>query len=215
VPDFRLERAFWGEGKRRVAGVDEVGRGCLFGPVVAAAVILPPFVQDLAEVPSSWPEWLRGINDSKRLSPARRRTLARVLMEQAEAVGLGQASAAEIDRINIAQASLAAMRRAVEALAVKPDALLLDGFPLKDVDYPLRSVPGGDRASVSIAAASIVAKVFRDEIVMNLDALYGGYGLARHKGYGTAEHYRALARLGPTPFHRRSFRLRPATGGRG
>ncbi len=212
MPDFRLERGFWTEGKRRVAGVDEVGRGCLFGPVVAAAVILPSLVLDLAESPDSWPDWLRDINDSKRSTPARRQTLARVILEQAEAVGLGQASAAEIDRINIYQASLLAMRRAVEALSVRPDALLLDGFPLKDVDYPLRPVPGGDLASVSIAAASIVAKVFRDEIVMSLDAFYGGYGLAQHKGYGTAEHYRALARLGPTPFHRRSFRLRPEAG---
>ncbi len=212
MPDFRLERDFWKDGRRRVAGVDEVGRGCLFGPVVAAAVILPLSVQDLGEDPAGWPDWVREINDSKRLTPLKRERLARRLMAEAEAVGLGQADPGEIDRINIHQASLAAMKRAVAALPVTPDALLLDGFALKDVDYPMRPVPGGDQRSLSIAAASIIAKVFRDEIVMKLDSLFRGYGLAQHKGYGTPEHYRALARLGPTPLHRRSFRLKPENG---
>lgn len=197
-----------------MAGVDEAGRGCLFGPVVAAAVILPLSVSDLAEDPSGWPDWLREIDDSKRLTPRKRRRLAQKILLEAEAVGLGQISSAEIDRINIFQASLTAMRRAVDALAVRPDALLLDGFPLKDVDYPLKPIPGGDSASVSIAAASIIAKVFRDEVLMSLDSVFRGYGLARHKGYGTPEHYRALSRLGPTPYHRRSFRLGPRVGGR-
>ncbi len=197
-----------------MAGVDEVGRGCLFGPVVAAAVILPLSVRDLAEDQADWPDWLREINDSKRLTPKKRRKLAQDILLEAEAVGLGQATSAEIDRINIFQASLAAMRRAVDALSSRPDALLLDGFPLKDVEYPLKPVPGGDLASVSIAAASIIAKVFRDEMVKSLDSFFRGYGLAQNKGYGTPEHYRALARLGPTPFHRRSFRLGPRAGGR-
>lgn len=214
MPDLSLERTFWQEGRARVAGVDEVGRGSLFGPVVAAAVILPAFVRELPDDPSGWPDWLRKINDSKRLTPLARRKLARTLMAEAESVGLGQAAADEIDRINIHRASLEAMKRAVGALSVRPDALLLDGFALKDVDYPLRSVPGGDLASLSIASASIIAKVFRDEIVMSLDSLFQGYGLAQHKGYGTPEHYRALARLGPTPLHRRSFRLTAPTEGR-
>jgi ribonuclease HII len=215
VPDFHLERDFWNEGLRRVAGVDEVGRGCLFGPVVAAAVILPPAVRDLPENPAEWPAWLAEINDSKLLSPARRQRLARFILAEAEAVGLGLVPPAEIDRLNIHRASLEAMRRAVFALALKPDSLLLDGFLIKDVNYPQRPVRGGDRASVSIAAASIIAKVFRDEAVMRLDSVFRGYGLARHKGYGTPEHYRALAHLGPTPYHRRSFRLGPKVEGQG
>jgi len=213
VPDFHLERDFWNEGRRRVAGVDEVGRGCLFGPVVAAAVILPPTVRDLPDNPAGWPAWLAEVNDSKLLSSARRQRLARFILAEAEAVGLGLVSPAEIDRLNIHWASLEAMRRAVSSLAREPDSLLLDGFPIKDVNYPQRPVRGGDRASVSIAAASIIAKVFRDEAVMRLDSVFKGYGLDRHKGYGTPEHYRALAHLGPTPYHRRSFRLGPKVEG--
>jgi ribonuclease HII len=209
MPDFHLERMLWKEGYGRVAGVDEVGRGSLFGPVMAAAVILSPSVQRLPVRPGRWPLWLRQVNDSKRLTPLRRRALFRQILREAEAVGLGQVEAGEIDRLNIHQASLEAMRRAVAALAVRPDALLLDGFPLKGVDYEQRPVHGGDRVSVSIAAASIIATVLRDEVMVNLDAVFRGYGLARHKGYGTEEHYRALARLGPTPQHRRSFRLGP------
>lgn len=212
MPDLRLEQAFWDEGFPRVAGVDEAGRGCLFGPVVAAAVILPSFLRGPDGDPYRWPSWLREVDDSKLLSPLKRRSLARVILQEAEAVGLGQASPEEIDRLNIHRASLEAMRRALAGLAVGPDAVLLDGFGLKDVDYPQKPVKGGDRLSVSIAAASIVAKVLRDEMMISLDRVYGGFGLARHKGYGTPEHYRALARLGPTPCHRRSFRLGPAPG---
>jgi ribonuclease HII len=211
VPYLHLERAFWDEGRRRVAGVDEAGRGCLFGPVVAAAVILPPSVRDLADDRSGWPAWLREVNDSKLLAPAKRRRLALSILQEAEAVGLGQASPEEIDRLNIHQASLEAMRRAVRSLAPQPEALLLDGFGLKVVDYPQRPVKGGDRISVSIAAASILAKVLRDEMMMSLDRVFSGFGLERHKGYGTREHYQALARLGPTACHRRSFRLDPAS----
>jgi len=213
VPDFRLEREFWSAGLRRVAGVDEAGRGCLFGPVVAAAVVFPPHFNSLPENRAEWPAWLREVNDSKLLSPARRERLARSILAGAEAVGLGLVHPAEIDRLNIYWASLEAMRRAVSDLAQPPDGLLLDGFPLKEVNYPQRPVHGGDRASVSIAAASIIAKVFRDDAVMRLDYVFKGYGLARHKGYGTPEHYRALSRLGPTPYHRRSFRLGPKAEG--
>jgi len=209
VPDFHLEREFWNTGCRRVAGVDEAGRGCLFGPVVAAAVVFPPLFGGLPEDRTGWPPWLSEVDDSKLLSPARRERLARFILAGAEAVGLGLVHPAEIDRLNIYWASLEAMRRAVADLDQPPDGLLLDGFPLKDVNYPQRPVHGGDRASVSIAAASIIAKVFRDDAVIRLDSMFEGYGLARHKGYGTPEHYRALARLGPTPYHRRSFRLGP------
>jgi len=205
---------FWNEGCRRVAGVDEVGRGCLFGPVVAAAVIFQPGVRGLADDPAGWPIWLREINDSKLLAPAKRRRLAETILEEADTFGLGMVPPAEIDRLNIHRASLEAMRRAVSDLGREPDSLLLDGFPLKDVNYPQRPVRGGDRASVSIAAASIIAKVFRDEAMMRLDSRFSGYGLARNKGYGTPEHYRALAVLGPTPFHRRSFRLGPRAEGK-
>lgn len=207
MPDFHLEKAFWNEGRRYVAGVDEAGRGCLFGPVVAAAVILPQSVRDLSDDRSGWPAWLRDVNDSKLLTPAKRRSLALFILQEAEAIGLGQASPEEIDRLNIHQASLEAMRRAVLGLHPRPDALLLDGFGLKVVDYPQRPVKGGDRVSVSIAAASIIAKVLRDEMMMRMDRVFSGFGLERHKGYGTREHYRALARLGPTPYHRRSFCL--------
>lgn len=214
MPDLHLEQAFWEEGFLRVAGVDEAGRGCLFGPVVAAAVILPMSVRGLGQDRSRWPAWLREVNDSKLLSPAKRRSLARSILQEAEAVGVGQASPEEVDRLNIHRASLEAMRRALAGLAIGPEAVLLDGFSLKEVNYPQKPVKGGDRLSVSIAAASIIAKVLRDEMMISLDRMYAGFGLAKHKGYGTPEHYRALARLGPTPCHRRSFRLGPESESR-
>lgn len=176
-----------------VAGVDEVGRGPLAGPVVAAAVIL-----DINRP-------IDGLADSKCLSPARREELARTIRERALSWALGRAEVAEIDRLNILQASLLAMRRAVEALGVTPRCVLVDGNQLPSIAYPAQAIVKGDARVASIGAASILAKVARDGEMQRLDADYPGYGFAQHKGYGTQAHLQALARLGVTPLHRRSF----------
>jgi ribonuclease HII len=202
VATLRLEKKLFRGGARLVAGVDEVGRGSLFGPVVAAAVILPP--EWLLRRP---PGWAGEIDDSKRLTPAKRAELAVSLLEEAWGVGVGLASASEIDTLNIYRASHLAMRRAVEALPAVPDVLLVDGFALKEVKYRQMGIPQGDRKCRSIAAASIVAKVFRDGLMGAFDALYEGYGLERNKGYGTEEHIRMLKDKGPTGLHRTSFKL--------
>jgi len=202
VATLRLEKELFRGGFRLVAGVDEVGRGSLFGPVAAAAVILP---QDwLARRP---PSWAGAIDDSKLLSPALRAELAAAILREAAGVGVGLASAAEIDSLNILRATHLAMVRAVEGLPVPPDMLLVDGFPIKDVKYRQMGIPHGDRKSRSIAAASIVAKVFRDGLMRIFAGLYEGYGLDRNKGYGTEEHIRSLKDKGPTGLHRTSFRL--------
>ena len=199
---LRLEKELFRGGFRLVAGVDEVGRGSLFGPVAAAAVILP---QDwLLRRP---PSWAGAIDDSKLLSPARRAELAAAILREAAGVGVGLASAAEIDSLNILRATHLAMVRAVESLPGAPDMLLVDGFPIKDVKYCQMGIPHGDRKSRSIAAASIVAKVFRDGLMQVFAGLYEGYGLDRNKGYGTEEHIRSLKDKGPTGLHRISFRL--------
>ena len=199
---FKIERDLLRKGCRAVAGLDEVGRGALFGPVVAAAVVLP----------SEWclrrpPAWARKINDSKLLPPTKRMELGALLLSEAEALGIGMASSAEIDERNIYWASQMAMKRAVENLTGPVDFLLVDGFALKDVHYQQMGIPQGDRKCMSIAAASIVAKVFRDGLMDVFDAVYGGYGLARNKGYGTEEHFRCLKAKGPTGLHRMSFKL--------
>jgi len=202
VATLRLEKQLTRGGSRLVAGVDEVGRGSLFGPVVAAAVVLP----------ADWilrrpPAWAGAINDSKLLSPVRRAELAAALLREAPGVGVGLASAAEIDALNIYRATHLAMVRAIESLPAPPDVILVDGFPIKDVNYRQMGIPRGDRKCRSIAAASIVAKVFRDSLMQIYDALYEGYGLARNKGYGTEEHIRSLKERGPTSLHRTSFKL--------
>jgi len=202
VASFRLEKELARGGARLIAGVDEVGRGSLFGPVVAAAVILPP--EWLCRRP---PAWVSDIDDSKRVAAPRRSELAAALLRDAAAVGVGLASATEIDAVNIYEASRLAMVRAIESLPVPPDVLLVDGFPIKELNYRQMGIPRGDRMSRSIAAASIVAKVFRDGLMTTFDALYEGYGLARNKGYGTEEHLRALKDKGPTGLHRASFKL--------
>ena len=199
---FKIERELFRTGCRTLAGVDEVGRGALFGPVVATALVLP----------STWflhrpPSWAGKVNDSKLLSPTKRVELAGLLLREAEALGVGTTSSAEIDEMNIYWATQAAMKRAIEALAVPVDCFLVDGYPLKGVQYRQMGIPQGDRKSVSIAAASIVAKVFRDGLMDAFDAVYGGYGLARNKGYGTEEHFRGLRDHGPTGLHRMSFKL--------
>lgn len=202
MPDFRIEREILKRGFKAIAGLDEVGRGALFGPVVAAAVILPvPFIQRKIY------GWLREIEDSKRLSPTKRKELAKLIVANAETVGVGLASHEEVDKKNVYWASLEAMKRAFTSMSWKPDFLLVDGFNLNDVNYPQMRVPKGDQKSISIAAASIVAKVFRDQMIVRLDTLFSGYSLAKNKGYGTKDHFRALHDLGPTVFHRRSFNL--------
>lgn len=180
------------------AGLDEVGRGCLFGPVVAAAVILPTAA--LADLRSA------GLTDSKKLSPAQRERLEHLIHQRALTWGLGLATVAEIDRLNILQASLLAMHRAVQKLNPQPLACLVDGNQrLPHLPYPQRTVVGGDGLEPAIAAASVLAKVWRDRLVIRLGDRYPGYGLERNKGYGTGQHRQAIATLGLTPLHRRSF----------
>jgi ribonuclease HII len=176
-----------------VAGVDEVGRGCLAGPVYAAAVILPA------------QHGIAGLNDSKKLSAAQRERLAPLIMRAALAYAVARAEVEEIDRINILQASLLAMQRAVLALPLQPSLCLVDGNQPPRLDCAVQLVVGGDSLHQCIMAASILAKVARDGELQRLDLEYPGYGLAGHKGYGTPRHLRALEELGPSPVHRRSF----------
>jgi ribonuclease HII len=196
-PDFVHERRLGG----RVAGIDEAGRGPWAGPVVAAAVVLTPAA---LAIPA-----LGGLNDSKKLTAARRAALFDSLAAAAQdgtvEVGVGEASVAEIDRLNILAATMLAMRRAVAALPQPPGHALVDGNRLPDLACPATTLVGGDARSLSIAAASIVAKVTRDQLMAALDAAHPGYGWARNAGYGTAEHRAGLARLGPCDHHRRSF----------
>jgi ribonuclease HII len=180
-------------GLQLVAGVDEVGRGPLAGPVVAAAVILDPA------------RFIVGLADSKKLSEARREALAPIIREQALAWALGRAEVEEIDAINILQASLLAMRRAVLALSVAPEFALIDGNRCPELPCPSEAVVKGDSRVAAISAASIIAKVARDHEMVALDAMYPGYGLSGHKGYPSPAHLAALGKLGITPIHRRSF----------
>jgi ribonuclease HII len=203
MPDFQLERLALARGCRAVAGLDEAGRGALFGPVVAAAVIFTPEM-----IRGTSRDWMCEINDSKLLSPGKRKRLCRQILQGAGAVGWGMAHNTEIEERNIHWAALESMRRAVRRLALEPDFLLVDGFRLDEVPYSQERVRQGDKRSISIAAASIVAKVLRDEMVVHLDRIFEGYSLARHKGYGTKEHYLALRKLGPSVFHRRTFNLK-------
>jgi ribonuclease HII len=189
---LNFERLLWRQGVTRVAGLDEAGMGPLAGPVVAAAVVFPPHVE------------LDGIDDSKRLDPSTRARLAERIRKHA-AVGVGLADVAEIDRLNIYQAALLAMRRALEALEEEPEHLLLDARVLPDVSLPQNPFQKGDGINYSIAAASIIAKTHRDALMEALDREHPGYGLARHKGYATADHQAAIRRLGPSPVHRSSF----------
>lgn len=176
-----------------VAGIDEAGRGPLAGPVVAAAVVLDPR------------RMIRGLADSKQLRAGERETLARLIRERALCWALGRAEVEEIDRLNILQASLLAMRRAVEALPVVPQLALVDGNRSPDLDCAVRTIVRGDAFVPAISAASILAKVARDAEMCELDVHYPGYGFARNKGYPTREHLAALQRLGASPVHRRSF----------
>jgi ribonuclease HII len=190
---MHLEESARQGGALRIAGLDEVGRGPMFGPVVAAAVILAPKCR------------IEGLTDSKKLTEKRRNELDGEIRQNAVAWAIAAVDAATIDLINIRQASLLAMRRAVEQLALTPDYLLIDGRDQIDWPCPQQAVIQGDATSLSIAAASVLAKVHRDRMIVELDREFPGYGLARHKGYCCPEHFEALARLGPTPLHRKSF----------
>ena len=193
VCGWKLEKAAQKLGFLRIAGCDEVGRGPMFGPVVAAAVILPTGCR------------LRGLNDSKQVAEKKRNELDVEIRAKAVAWAIAAVDAETIDRINIRKASLLAMRMAVEQLALVPDYLLIDGCDTIEWNCPQQSVVQGDATSFSIAAASVLAKVYRDRMLVELDAVYPGYGLARHKGYCSREHMAALEKLGPTPLHRRNW----------
>ena len=195
-PTFEHERTLWMQGLRLIAGVDEVGRGPLAGPVVAAAVILPPRCRFA---------WLAEVRDSKMLPAPKREQLAEKIRARALAVGVGVVPPERIDALGIAPASRMAMAEALSALTPVPQYALIDAFTLPEIDIPHHGITDGDALSLSIAAASIVAKVHRDHIMVMYDALYPEYGFAHHKGYSTSEHLQALARHGPCRIHRRSF----------
>ena len=196
LPTFDQEHALQARGYRLVAGVDEVGRGALAGPVMAAAVILP--------LGSDFP-WLKLVRDSKQLSPRQREQVFDLVRGAGIPFGLGSVPHATIDRVGIVRATRMAMAEAVQALPSRPDFLLIDALSLPEVDLPQKGIVRGDQLSFSIACASIVAKVSRDRQMTELDGVYPGYGLARHKGYGTRQHLQCLGRLGPCAIHRRSF----------
>lgn len=189
-----FERRAQENGYARVAGLDEAGRGPLAGPVVAAAVILPPET------------FLQGVDDSKRVSPARRQNLYDNIKQSAQAVGIGLARCWEIDAVNILEATRLAMVRAIAKLSDKPDYLLLDAIRIPSLQIPQEPIVKGDRLSHSIAAASIIAKVTRDRIMAYWDTRYPQYGWRNNKGYGTRDHLEAIRRFGPCPLHRKTFR---------
>lgn len=190
---WEIEEKFLSQGFKLICGVDEAGRGPLAGPVCAAAVLLPMNAQ------------IDGLDDSKKLSDKRRRELFPVIQEQAVAYGIAFADHSEIDEMNILQATYLAMERAVAQLNVKPDLLLIDGNRAKDFGIPAQTVVHGDSLSASIAAASVLAKVTRDDYMLKMAEVYPGYGFEIHKGYGTKAHYEALREQGRCPIHRMSF----------
>ncbi|MCI5977061.1 MAG: ribonuclease HII [Clostridiales bacterium] len=190
---WEIEQTWADRGFHAICGIDEAGRGPLAGPVCAAAVILP----ERLDIP--------GLNDSKKLTDKKRRELFPIIEEQAIAFGLGWASQEEIDEINILQATFLAMSRAVEQLKIRPDLALVDGNRAPALDLPVETVVQGDSLSASIAAASVLAKVSRDDVMLRMAEEYPGYGFEVHKGYGTKAHYEALRKFGPSPIHRRTF----------
>ena len=190
---WEIENSLYAEGYKAICGVDEAGRGPLAGPVCAAAVILPKGLE------------LPGLNDSKKLTDKKRRELFPIIKEQAIAYGIGLASHEEIDEINILQATYLAMERAIAQLVGKADFALIDGNRAKDFGLPVRTVVKGDSLSASIAAASILAKVTRDDLMLEMAEKYPEYGFEVHKGYGTKAHYEALRNHGHSPIHRMSF----------
>ncbi len=198
MPDLFLESGLHRRGIRLVAGVDEAGRGPLAGPVVAAAVILPPGLTG-SEI------WLQLLDDSKRLSPGQRERAADAVYQNALAVGVGMIGSEDIDKMGIGRAALAAMLRAVGQLPLEPGHLLLDFIHVRECPYTYDTIVKGDSLSYSIAAASNVAKVTRDRLMVEAEETYPGYAFARHKGYPTKAHFERLRELGPCPIHRRSF----------
>ena len=209
LPKLKAERHLWQQGIQLVAGVDEVGMGPLAGPVVAAAVVLPPEPSnpeavEAEELPPAFPQ---GVRDSKTLTQKSRERIEPEIRAIAQGIGIGLVEVEEIDRINIYQAGLKAMRLALEQLPIVPEHVLIDGRSLKDLPYPQTSFTKGDRDVYTIAAASVIAKVYRDRLMVELDSCYPEYGFARHMGYGTVAHRDALRKFGPCPAHRRSFRL--------
>ena len=197
IPSFAEEKRLEAQGYQLIAGIDEVGRGALAGPVVAAAVILPCHT----DAP-----WLNQVKDSKQLSPARREFLFHHIHEIAIAIGIGMAPQEVIDTQGIIKATRLAMKLAIDQLSPPPQYLLIDYMPLPEVKLPQRGIKNGDKLCFSIACASIMAKVARDGLMVELDRIYPGYGLSRHKGYGTREHLSCLRQLGPSPIHRQSFK---------
>lgn len=193
MPSFEYEEKHYSEGYTAICGCDEAGRGPLCGPVVAAAVILPLGLE------------IEGLNDSKKLTEKKREKLFDIIKEKAIAYAIAEASPAEIDDINILNASMLAMRRAVEALPIKADFALIDGNCSRGFEIPTETVVKGDAKSYSIAAASILAKVTRDRQCEALDKEYPEYGIAKHKGYPTKDHMEAVKKYGPAPIYRRSF----------
>jgi ribonuclease HII len=200
APDFQFETALWAQGTRAVAGIDEAGRGALAGPVAAAVIIFPP-------EPGLY-QALMGVRDSKLMSSKQREVWAERLPGMALAHAVGYASNQEIDAFGIVPATRLAVQRAIIGLAMPPEHLLIDYLDLPDCPLPQTPLVKGDSRSLSIAAASILAKVSRDKHLQELDVLYPGYGFAQNKGYGTAAHQQALSALGFSPVHRRSFRLK-------
>lgn len=188
-----FEKTAYRSGFTYVAGIDEAGRGPLAGPVMAAAVILPAGLSII------------GVDDSKKLSPEKREKLFEIIMLQALSVGVGIIGPSEIDRINILQATRRAMLAAVQQLSPQPDCLLIDGISTIDSAIPQKTIKKGDSLSLSIAAASIIAKVTRDRFMIEMDSKYPEYGFSGHKGYGSAAHLDAIRRLGPSPIHRLTF----------
>ena len=184
-------------GYKQIAGVDEAGRGALAGPVIAAAVILPTRLR------------IEGLRDSKQLSPKQRAHLFDEIRDVAVSVGVGSVDHQAIDRLNILEAALLAMRKAVEKLTPSPDYILVDGLHLPEVGIVGEAIPKGDSKSYSIAAASIIAKVTRDRLMIELDPIYPNYGFSRHKGYPTSQHRQAIAQFGASEIHRRTFKLLP------
>lgn len=190
------ERLLWDRGLSKIAGVDEAGRGPLAGPVVAAAVVFYPGTV------------IKYLNDSKQLSAKRRENLFEEIIFRSEAYGIGSASSVEIDQINIHKASLLAMHRALDKMNLEPDYILVDGFPLPGCSCGQKAIIGGDARSLTIAAASVLAKVARDRMMLRFHEIYPGYAFNRNKGYGTAEHRQAIIKFGLTPEHRKSFKLK-------
>ena len=193
MPDYSIEQELKAHGFTCICGVDEAGRGPLCGPVFAAACILPDGL------------YIEGLNDSKKLTEKKREKLFDIIKKEAVAYSIASADVEEINEMNILEADLLAMRRAIDGLGVKADFAIIDGNIARDFQIPARAVVKGDSKSMSIAAASVLAKVARDRLCLELDREYPQYGIAKHKGYGTKEHKEALRKYGPSPIHRKKF----------